>query len=159
MFVVLLMRGIGSRVVTGLITDQHRGIPGPLVAPCVSRHGTFCLTPGGNTPITGRAPCHHPHSSHTRHYAGPVSAGLTPSCLHTVNIIINTVSEHQSLCHKHQDNSYAWDWTGCHLGGNKDNGCLVTRECAEPGSDLWLTTPRSHLQHGAIRAIEEAGAE
>ena len=127
-----------------------------LVSPAT---GHFVSHPG----VTRQLPAGPRVTTHTPLTPGSMQARCLlvspPSCLHTVNIIINTVSEHQSLCHKHQDNSYAWDWTGCHLGGNKDNGCLVTRECAEPGSDLWLTTPRSHLQHGAIRAIEEAGAE
>ena len=36
---------------------------------CLSQHETFCLTPGGNTPITGPAHCgHHPHPG-LRHQA------------------------------------------------------------------------------------------
>ena len=137
--------------------DQHCGIPGPLSRLCVSQHGTFCLTPGGNTPITGRAPCHHPHSSHTRHYAGPVSAGLTPSCLHTVNIIINTAccQEHQRLCVTNIRTSCAWDsGTGCHLEETKTMAAWC-RECEPQPNDRFS----SELTLVAIRAIERRGRD
>ena len=130
---------------------------------CVSQHGAFCLTLGGNTPITGPALCgHHPHPG-LRHqamqYADPCHprpSRVCPRCLHTVNIIINMArcQEHQRLCHKHQDIMCVGHWDKVSPWGDKDNGCLVPGMWAEPNGRLG-----SELTLVAIRAIERRGRD
>ena len=106
----LLMSGICSRVVTALITDQHCGIPGPLSRLCVSQHGTFCLTPGGNTGAITVVTTHTRVSDIRR---CSMQTPLSPPALACLSSLSTHRQHHhqhgpvsgtsETLCHKHQD--------------------------------------------------------
>ena len=118
---------------------------------CVSQHGTFCLTPGGNTganypawspptpgsQTSGDAVCSRPLSP-------PALACLSSlSTHHQHHHQHGPVSGTSGLCHKHQ---CAWDTgTGCHL---------------EQRQRQWLPGAGNvscELTLVAIRAIERRG--
>ena len=152
----LLMSGICSRVVTSLSLQTNiAAFLAPCPRLCVSQHGTFCLTPGGNTGANYLLYGHHPHPG-PWHQAmqcaadpcHPRPSRVCPRCLHTINIIIN-----MAPCQEHQDSVTNINVRGTQGHGvtlnsrDKDNGCLV------PGN------VSCELTLVGIRAIERRGRD